>query len=560
LRRALDAALRARNFEVARRAVSTLALDAYGNHSPKEAFECLALQQSVEVYARATELFDEVMPLDHEERILLRQLAELRSRWQLPEELASYRSMSRRLMDMSPMVKRLQLAELPPVPELLSIYLPANTLVITFQLHERFLYVGAAVSAGADIPPEERPEQTRYHVMRVPLEASVVQTRMQKLNEINSAAEKELIMTVALTETYAQHYEIICEELDRLFQPIMQVLELKFFSLGVHMRPPEKNENPTQLILLPDPSLSQFPLERFPSLARLVGPKNVSAISRDASLHLYAMRLKYGVQADGPPSAPTGLPETLSAFSGDKTKLLSDPFAEDALKQAEDPEGESMCELHKRIVESGGAGDGLHGEMWTTSPEDIVKMLQDCQSFLFLGFGRFLTTMPARVLASQNLSHLPLLALFSRAINDAAFRRQTKVDSMKTQRQLMVEGVYETALLCAFRGVQCTVHCANPLAIAQVQRAAEVFANGLKEAGTVGAALETLLNLETADTRLRYSRLLKSGQIPTKVYEVPGSQAKAEGEEQTEPKPGDLFLFHSKASFVCYGIASVKRT
>jgi hypothetical protein len=30
---------------------------------------------------------------------------------------------------------------------------------------------------------------------------------------------------------------------------------------------------------------------------------------------------------------------------------------------------------------------------------------------------------------------------------------------MKTQRQLMVEGVYETALLCAFRGVQCTVQC-----------------------------------------------------------------------------------------------------
>ena len=110
-------------------------------------------------------------------------------------------------------------------------------------------------------------------------------------------------------------------------------------------------------------------------------------------------------------------------------------------------------ELHKRLVEGGCAtGDGsLHGEMWTTSPQDIVKMLQESQSFLFLGFGRFFTTMPAKVLASQTLGHLPLMALFSRAINDAAFRRQTKVDSMKSQRQLLVENVYESALLCAFR-------------------------------------------------------------------------------------------------------------
>jgi len=473
--------------------------------------------------------------------------------------LTTFRNMNRRLVDMSPTVQRLSLTDLPPVPELLATYLPANTLLITLQLHEPFLFVGAAVSAGADIPAEERPGQTRYHVMRVPLETSFVQTRVQKLNEINSAAEKELIMSVQLTESYAEHYELLCLELDQLLQPIMQVLELQFFPLGVHMMRPEKNENPTQLMLLPDATLAQFPLEYFPSVARLVGPKNVSAISRDASLHLYAMRLKYGVQADGPPVLGTGLLEALPAFSGEKTKLLSDPFAEDALKQTEDPTGECMCELHQRIVQSGGAGDGLHGEMWTTSPEDIVQMLQECQSFLFLGFGRFLTTMPARILASQDLRHLPLMALFSRAINDAAFRRQTKVDSMKSQRQLMVEGVYETALLCAFRGVQCTVHSANPLSIAMVQRAAEVFANGLKDAGTVGAALETLLNLETTDTALRYYRCNKAGELPGKVFEVPGASAPAEGESTLEPTPGDLFLFHSKAAFICFGVSSVKR-
>merc|ERR550514_1701226 len=108
-------------------------------------------------------------------------------------------------------------------------------------------------------------------------------------------------------------------------------------------------------MLLPDATLSQFPLERLPSIGRLVGPKNSSAIFRDASLHLHAMRLKYGVQADGPPTLGAGLAEALPTFTAEKTKLLSDPFAEDALKQAEDPAGECMCELHQRITESGGA-------------------------------------------------------------------------------------------------------------------------------------------------------------------------------------------------------------
>merc|ERR1712100_636927 len=99
--------------------------------------------------------------------------------------------------------------------------------------------------------------------------------------------------------------------------------------------------------LLPDATLSLFPLEYLPSMARLVWPKNCSGIFRDASLHLYAMRLKYGVQTDGPPVLGAGLPETVPAFTGEKTKLLSDPFAEDALKQAEDPAGERMCELHQ---------------------------------------------------------------------------------------------------------------------------------------------------------------------------------------------------------------------
>ncbi|OLP87176.1 hypothetical protein AK812_SmicGene31624 [Symbiodinium microadriaticum] len=61
--------------------------------------------------------------------------------------------------------------------------------------------------------------------------------------------------------------------------------------------------NPRQLLLLPDASLANLPLETMPSLLRLFGDRGAECILRDHSLHMMAKRVRDSadVAADSAP-------------------------------------------------------------------------------------------------------------------------------------------------------------------------------------------------------------------------------------------------------------------
>jgi len=337
------------------------------------------------------------------------------------------------------------------------------------------------------------------------------------------------------------------------------MLELEFFPLGSHAEHPL---NPKQILMLPDATLSHFPLERLPSILQLTGNTNHSAFARDLSLHLFAQRVRGHVEAEG---GPHQMQADYKIIKPDAVTLLTDPFSEDTLRPAEDPTSETMSAVHKRLEADKVVGDGLHGGMYAASPNDITGMFADCSAFLFLGFGRFFTMLPSNFFSSEDLRHVSLMMFFGRSINDLAFRRQTKTDSMKSQKQLAAESTYGLALMAAFRGVQCVVMSTSPVPIAIGMRTAETFIRALHSGKSAAKSLEDCLNLQTERPDLRYLRNLEGGKAPTQRY-IPTGDGRADRASLLATQPSDtpstqqgaqkenLLIFHSRSAFLTCGV------
>lgn len=532
---AAAAAVAARRFAAAARAFRPLALEAYGLERPDATVEFLFWLQGVEVCARAEEFFGELLPEEHAERVQLQTLRELEETWPQPGALSAYRATLRRLQLESPLFQKLQLSELPPISELLLSNVPPGTLVVTLQIHDNFLYMGATCSPPPDPDPEARAAKLQHVTTRVAVREVELHSCIQKLSELNLLIEKELISSVEVDASFSAQYCDILRQVDTfLIKPLVTDLVSHFWQWGLGATHPS---NPKQLLLLPDNFLWPLPLERFPSLLGLFAPPGHAAFARDFSLHLTAMR------ARTTPPCPRAV----------STVLLTDPFNDDVLRPNEDPKSETMCAMHKRLIETkvvGGAEKSINGQTLTPSPQDIKGMLADCTMFLSLGFGRFFTAMQARHLLSQDLRHIKLFALFMRAQNDGAFRRQTKADSMKSIKQQAMENSYGTPLLAAFRGVQCSIQVGAPVPVNLNMRCLETFAKGIQAGKPVAKALEEVLALTTDDPARRYERTLEGGAIPGAAPVDPkkGAPPPAEGAEELLPE-------HTRTAYFVVGVA-----
>jgi hypothetical protein len=287
----------------------------------------------------------------------------------------------------------------------------------------------------------------------------------------------------------------------------------------------EHPSNPKQMIILPDSALWPLPLERFDSLLQLFpifgaaappsgGPVlvNYSAVTRDLSLHLAAQRIAKNVEANCP------LKLQLAGIKPDTTGLVTDAFREDFLLPAEPPNSELLTTVHKRLVEakiiSGGERLCLSGMGDVVSAASVKTALADASALYNLGFARFFNLLSVRNFAAQNLAHIALFALFHRAINFDAFRRQTKAESSMTPRQGVLESIYGVCLVSAFRGIQSTLITTTALPIPIASRSFEVFARAVHGGKTVAKALEVVLNCQISSSDLRYARTLDGGLLP----------------------------------------------
>jgi len=536
---ALRAALSARHFPSAKRALQALALDAYGLRCPEATFEFLAWLQSVDACARAEDFFEELLPEGHGERVQLQLLRELEARWPCPSKLASYRSVAKRIQLESPRFQRLRLQDLPPISEILTTSVPALTLVVTLQVHDNFLYLGAACTP-PDGDPTLRLSQVRHMVTRIAVQESELNACMQKMMQIKVSLEKDMITSAEVDETLAGKYlDLLAQAEEALIKPVIQDLVSHFWQYGLNIEHPS---NPKQLLFLPDAFLWPLPFERFASFSALFGSSNTAAFARDFSLHLLAQRTRT------PP--PTVRPSA--------SVLLTDSFNEDRLRPKDDPKSETMCMVHKRLVEAkviSNAEKSLHGQMLTASPEDIKVMLTDSTMFFALGFGRFFSALDSRHFVTQDLRHLKLVAIFHRAQNDDGFRRQTKRDSMKSIRQQAMENSYGMPLLASFRGVGCIMLATEPIPVNLSTRCFETFAKSLQAGKTVAKALEDVL-AQKEKPEFRYVRTLEGGLPPGSTAPL-DPKKKPVADNSAPPPEGaeDLLPRHTRTAYLTVGLA-----
>jgi len=553
--RALVAAVASRHFVAAQRALSTLALYAYGVSYPEATFELLIWLQSVDVCNQAEELFSELMPPDHQERVQIGLLRRLEHDWLNPAHLQAYESIKRRLQHESPLFQRIQLADLPSIPELLLTHLPPLTLVVTLQVRDHYLYVGAACSS-QEGDREHRLQNLTHKVSRRYVCESDLQAYINKMQELNLAIEKELIVAPVICEHLSAQLQTIVSHLEEwLLQPIAEGLGEHFWPYSPHIENPG---NPKRMLLLPDSMISNLPLECSPSFNGLFGTMGHSSLSRDISLHVAAHRVHTYVGSSD--SEKQALKVPIATMRNGTMALLTDPFNEDMLGSSDNPKSESMCMLHERLVQAkiiGNAAQSFQGQMFTASAEDIKGILADSSAFLSLGFSRFNATMPSRDFMSQDLRRLSLLALFQRCINDPSFRRQTKTDSMKTIWQLTAENSFNVPLIAAFRGVQCTVVTRIPVPASITMRCCEVFARAVHGGKTITQAMEEVLVQQVNSVEMRYARTLEGGEFPGAVSSVdaPSKKASPTPDSSVNDAPHvDLLPPYMLMAFVVVGV------
>lgn len=295
-------ALRTRCMVAAKRAFEVLACQAYGLSVPMASFEFLCWLQSTEVCMREEMVFKEKLPQDHDERVQLYLLRNLESRWPFPEELGTYKAIRQRLEAESPFFQRLQLDQLPSIEEIVLSHLPALTLVVTLQFRSNYIYAGAVLSPDAG-DRTERAKQLQPMVARHMVHPAEVQTSINRISSTNSQIEKQLLSSPEVDPQLRENIRIIVDELDQhLMEPLSRRLEGHFWQCGLHAELPGA-PNPRQLLLLPDASLANLPLETMPSLLRLFGDRGAECILRDHSLHMMAKRVRDSadVAADSAP-------------------------------------------------------------------------------------------------------------------------------------------------------------------------------------------------------------------------------------------------------------------
>lgn len=85
------------------------------------------------------------------------------------------------------------------------------------------------------------------------------------------------------------------------------------------------------------------------------------------------------------------------------------------------------------------------------------RLLQKSNSFVYLGFERYLSKCSPSDLASLNLTHVTLCYLGDRATNETSYRKQNKIDNQKRPTDRELSSPYNTALLLSLRGVDTVV-------------------------------------------------------------------------------------------------------
>jgi hypothetical protein len=137
-------------------------------------------------------------------------------------------------------------------------------------------------------------------------------------------------------------------------------------------------------------------------------------------------------------------------------RFVCDPRAEDregANGAVERPGAFStLCAAFEADLKGAGAWEGVLGSEHIPSVGEFQRLLVSARLFLYHGVGPLLAHAPPGAIAALALEQCHAVLLFDRAENEAAHRRQSRLDTRAPPAAVALRGAWATAALLSLRG------------------------------------------------------------------------------------------------------------
>lgn len=274
----------------------------------------------------------------------------------------------------------------------------------------------------------------------------------------------------------AQSLEAASDELEREFSALVRDTAELLAPLLSHsaLLSALQSEVPgAALTLLLDRDLADLPLEALPTFER------AESIARDFSIHVLYQRLQT---------------QKAQPLKRDDVRYIADPYHEDAGLEAQTIE----AVLQQHVKRPGAAfanwKDAVeHGQPPTRTDWQHALLNRRGGGLVYVGANRVLGSSLAMsdLLSMSTALNCHVVCLLDRAENTASARRQSKVDSEKTARELALESdAFANAALWSLAGVNVVVLNQYATTFNANRRLANGLLSGLAKGFSLGKALK----------------------------------------------------------------------
>ena len=165
--------------------------------------------------------------------------------------------------------------------------------------------------------------------------AANILTRLARMTELGQNAERDMLLQWELNEAISSEYETIAMEVAELVTPTLEAIEHHFYPDGYET---ESAANPQGVLFLVSESIMAVPWEALPWTDRLFGHRSAK-VYRDLSLHCQHWRMRNHLEVSD---------ASWIQLPGDGV-MLSDPYAEDAIRSTEPQDSETMHDMVQRL-------------------------------------------------------------------------------------------------------------------------------------------------------------------------------------------------------------------
>ncbi|XP_025093435.1 cilia- and flagella-associated protein 46-like isoform X2 [Pomacea canaliculata] len=393
------------------------------------------------------------------------------------------------------------------------------------------------------------------------------QRMLENTDDDSKLSQKGTVEILDESQHLEEDFQNLVNDMENYLRPVIAAVDA---ALSLTSSKDASNEC---FILLPDADLLELPLEALSCLQA----DGIDSLTRDFSLQMFYHRMFSGAVTDEKTTKSTVKTPPKNA-GVDKKKKQEVPQVLSRIQGANEPKGkQSKSNLVKRSVQpwqvavennnikyivdpyrEGSETDerkpgdqfrhiledyeqlthkwlGIYGEDHTPSVGEWELYIKESSTFLFYGFERLVAYLSPAKLSALNIPDCMMMYVLDQAQTSKSFMRQSKVDTLKSQNELALEGPLEMAMMVSLAGTKCVLTNQWSCTLAENTNKLELTMKDLLERGmSSGQAVRLLLSppkRRALEERLAAEELASAPSVSQK-----GKDKDAKGSEKQKSK------------------------